>query len=425
MDLLSYNKTADIDNNKTEPKWKDKQDNIYENVCTITGIAIPALFEYYIKGEITIVKELKTKIMEKIMLFNYKLLGYNREDLIKDYTTDYKSIIKMDLIFDSKIQKIIECIKKLDTKCTSKLQTEIKIILLLNQFLEAFNYYDSGEMKIIAQLVEDKKNTNNQSNINVYKKCITTILKLSNLYNCIQSGYYHPLKQIKYYNWLNIKITKIIIKRLITHISKNAIFEYRLFANNVLNGIATKNELQNYGLCGMIDCYDVNNKILWEFKCVKEFNTDHFIQLALYAYLLYKYTITTKNRINDNLIQEGDTIYYLDNCNLKKGKIQKVLSGGQTYKLIEVKNIIFYNQIIYNESNNNFINCTTCVKYNEGIKFNLFNLFTGEIQTLVFNYENLKKIVGILIEHKVSSDSKSSDEEFMKKINLCKKDTWE
>jgi len=430
LNLLKYNQTATVDDNKTNIQWKDKQQDIYESVCTITGQAIPALFEYYTNGRISIIKELKTKIMDKIILFNYKLVKCNKNSNILEYCKKYKTIIAKNINFGDKIKKIVECVGLLDIKFVKTLKTEIKVILLFKNFIEAFNYYDDpNNIDIVRNIINDNNNDNNNND-----KMIINILKLTNLFNCVLTGYYHLLKQIKFYNWLNIDLVKIIIKRLINNVSNNTIFECTLVTNNTINDISPfKSELKNNGLRGMIDCYDIKNNILWEFKCVKNFSSDHFIQLALYAYLLYKHTAISNNK-NFNLDTNGhntininDTIYYLNNNSFKKGKILGICNLGiynetkipYGYELYGNK-MISFNQIIYNETNKTLINYIKLVKYDENTKFNLFNLFTGEIYSLEFNYENLKTIVGTLIEHKISSHNKISDDEFMERIQKYK-----
>jgi hypothetical protein len=406
IELIEYINLEKIEkNDNIEPIWKDKQGQIYENVCTINGIAIPALFEYETRKEITIINGLKRKIMEKIILLNHKLIKTNVQPILQTHITKYisqfKQIKSLNTTFGDMLKQIITCIKMINVELTKDVKVDIKIIYLFENFIEPLNYYDLY----------------NISNINNKEKFISCILKLSNLYNCIQTGYYHPLKQIKYYNWLDLLLVDTIITRIKKYISNNTSFEYRLIANNIIDNMPSyNNELKNYGLYGIIDCFDITHNTLWEFKCVKEFSTDHFIQVALYAYLLYKHTSTLSNNKICNNIYVNDTVYYLDNNSLKKGCILNVHNDGQSYDISSNK-IILYSQIIYNKTANILINEIDTLKYNKHTKFNLFNLFTGEISTLLFNYENLKKIVGILLEHKISCNNKLDDVEFMNKVN--------
>jgi hypothetical protein len=44
--------------------------------------------------------------------------------------------------------------------------------------------------------------------------------------------------------------------------------------------------MNSFELHGAADC--ISNGILWEFKCTSELKREHFIQLAMYAYLWQK-----------------------------------------------------------------------------------------------------------------------------------------
>ena len=48
--------------------------------------------------------------------------------------------------------------------------------------------------------------------------------------------------------------------------------------------MANKKELFNRELIGFVDCIDRNR--VYEFKCVNKLENEHFIQLAIYAYLI-------------------------------------------------------------------------------------------------------------------------------------------
>jgi hypothetical protein len=82
------------------------------------------------------------------------------------------------------------------------------------------------------------------------------------------------------------------VTRLEKHISKNSIFEKEYVHCNY-------DELIGMDLTGYIDCIDVitdGTINVWEFKCVSKIEDEHYIQLALYAYLYYKNKPSHKDR---------------------------------------------------------------------------------------------------------------------------------
>ena len=60
-------------------------------------------------------------------------------------------------------------------------------------------------------------------------------------------------------------------------LSRNCHFEKKFIMGN-------KKELFNRELIGFVDCIDRNR--VYEFKCVNKLENEHFIQLAIYAYLI-------------------------------------------------------------------------------------------------------------------------------------------
>lgn len=412
INILKYNKVSDISKDKINIKWNDKQNDTYENVCSITGVAIPALFEYYVNGNITIINKLETLIMNKIMLLNMELSRNIDNDQIFKYISVFNKLNNSKISFCEKFRKISGYLKMMSNNLTRPIKTELRIILMFDYFIDSYEYFSNNlNVKVINELL-------NSDNIKAeYKKCVSNILRVSNFYNCISSGYYHLLKQIKYYNWLTMDSVRKILKRLVENVSNKTIFEYRMITNNILS---KNDELGGYGLCGIMDCYDIGNNILWEFKCVNEISADHYIQLALYAYLLYNHSIMKKNVINND-IHVGDMVYYLGNNSMKKKKVSMIYNNGKSYKL-EGNVIVFHDQIVYNETSEELINYNHSLKNNKDTKYYLFNIFSGEIRELSFDYESIRRIVGILKDHKVSFNDKISDEQFMKNINNHKID---
>lgn len=113
----------------------------------------------------------------------------------------------------------------------------------------------------------------------------STILKFANYVCAYQSGYIHKINQITDYDWLSKDNLDKAMKRLEVHLTKNSVHEVDIKHEG-------SPELLNRKLNGFIDCVD---KDVWEFKCVRQLEDDHFIQLAVYMYL-YKIKYPNSNK---------------------------------------------------------------------------------------------------------------------------------
>ncbi len=107
------------------------------------------------------------------------------------------------------------------------------------------------------------------------------LLKLSNKWCAKKSGYNYKLMQVKNYDWLTQEELDSCITRLELYITEKSKFEVQLIYVNY-------EELMGMELNGFADCVDSiseHKTNLWEFKCVDKIDPEHYIQLALYAYL--------------------------------------------------------------------------------------------------------------------------------------------
>jgi hypothetical protein len=200
--------------------------------------------------------------------------------------------------------------------------------------------------------VEKKYNIND---IELQNITPSELLYISNCYNTCKSKYLNKIFQITNYNWLEKKILDECINRLIKlNISKNSLFELRLEREN-------EPELLNRRLIGYIDCVDEENNIVYEFKCVKQLNKEHYIQLALYMYM---YELNKINHIKE-----------------EKEEIIKKISLNEK-KLIEYKNVSNERNII------NFINnleqlSKTMKKKGENFKAAAYNRAINELNIYI------------------------------------------
>lgn len=115
--------------------------------------------------------------------------------------------------------------------------------------------------------------------IDMKKLTAEELLYISNLWNSFKTGYIYKLNQIKKYDWLKEEHLKEAITRLDGLVSPKLKTEIRYEKEE------TK-ELRNRKLIGHIDCIDDKN--IWEFKCVSQLENEHKIQLAIYMYMFLK-----------------------------------------------------------------------------------------------------------------------------------------
>jgi hypothetical protein len=79
--------------------------------------------------------------------------------------------------------------------------------------------------------------------------------------------------QIKDYDWLTDEHIEMCASRM-DELSDTIEFEVRVEA-----------VIHNTMICGDIDCVDRGRNCVYEFKCTKDLDTSHVLQLAAYAYL--------------------------------------------------------------------------------------------------------------------------------------------
>nr|QBK89328.1 MAG: UvrD/REP helicase [Mimivirus LCMiAC02] len=207
-----------------------KQNDLYESVSEITGIAIPSYYELIKKGNMTI---------------------YDMREYYLKPQSNNENIFRTNM-FGSK-------------------------------------YKDDSD----SDSDNNNNNNNNRSNIDIDKIDINNItpselLYLANNWNAYKNQYIFKLNQIKKYDWLSKENLNKCVKRLEKYISSNAIFEKQY----ILTEQELRNK-RLIGYVDCIDLIDINkskDKVvnLWEFKCVSELQTEHKLQLALYMYLHLK-----------------------------------------------------------------------------------------------------------------------------------------
>lgn len=102
---------------------------------------------------------------------------------------------------------------------------------------------------------------------------IKELLQISTMYVSKQSGYIHKTYQIKTYDWISKNQLNQCLKNIERlQITKNAQFETHI---EIL--------FDDKKIIGCIDCIHETN--LYEFKCVKDLEIKHYLQLAVYMYM--------------------------------------------------------------------------------------------------------------------------------------------
>jgi len=111
------------------------------------------------------------------------------------------------------------------------------------------------------------------------------LLELSNFHCSEKSKYIYKTLQITNYNWVNDEQLDACMKRMsgYIHDPTKAAFEVMV--------VAKKSVIFNTIMTGFVDCIEQNKdkpdyKTIWEFKCVSKLESEHFIQLAVYAFLM-------------------------------------------------------------------------------------------------------------------------------------------
>lgn len=211
---------------KLESNIGNNKVDIYESVSDITGVAIPAHFEY--------------KRLGKSSLFSKNLVERN---IYRIEHGNYES------------------------------KTKIAMITKLKKFSKTLKEFHKNHIE----------------SIDIHNLSVNDLLKISLYYSAQQNKTDYKLKQITSFDWLTKTILEEGTERLSNVVKgKNLLFEESIegvfFGNTII---------------GEMDCIDLDNKIIYEFKCTKDLTTSHMIQLAIYmcicmtinGYKDYKYRL--------------------------------------------------------------------------------------------------------------------------------------
>jgi len=155
-----------------------------------------------------------------------------------------------------------------------------------------FTDEESSEERIVVSKQPSIADINKKIMSSGYKSLtIADILYIATSWNAYTTGYEFKITQIKNYNWLSTETIAKTNKRLSRMLTGECVFEVEFEEN--INGALIK---------GSIDCIEsCDNNIIYEFKCVENIQSEHILQLAIYAWL---YTSNNK---------DDEPAYYLYN----------------------------------------------------------------------------------------------------------------
>lgn len=231
------------------------------------------------------------------------------------------------------------------------------------------------------------------------KLSIKELLYLANLWNSYQNKVIYKMRQITNYDWIGQDILDKCIKRLNKNIANASHFEQFFFAE--VTSFSNKSRKYVYGY---IDVIDGNN--IYELKCVKELKADHYLQLALYMFLLESEKKRIFNKINDmsepfningdyRRLEKDQMSYGLNESVYMIAMGEIILIKEETDEYLGVLYVDKIVRIIKKD-----MNVMHKITYLGDCKYYLMNILTSELMEVRATYTNLEYIAKKLIKNK-------------------------
>lgn len=360
-----------------------------------------------------IIKHLPTEVIQKsLSFFTIKKIKNKQKDEYNDNTKlsipsktkqkyGYETVseitgVAIPSLFEYKIKNKMSILDELRLKTYTNVTEQVD--LNISQFRDSNDTNDSEE-KYDLHKIDLSKITEQE------------LLYIANRWNSYTSGYVFKVNQINNYDWLSKENLDICIDRLKNiKISKNAIFEHKMSKEE-------KPELLNRRINGFIDCIDGNK--IYEFKCVSQVEAEHFLQLAIYMYLIEVDKIIDVNVLSNDAIlkskqnlKEGDQISYRDEYNiLREGYIIQTLYKNGKVKLLKSETITrdkIVKNITWLEKNP--------VQLITEYKYYLYNILSNDLYEIKSDKQMLINMMEYLIYCKYVNVKKLTDDEFIEKI---------
>ena len=284
--------------------------------------------------------------------------------------------------------------------------------------------YNNNNHKIVdsPDFIDSDNESNEKQSYNLEKIDLSNLktdelLFIANYYCSKKSGFLYKICQITDYNWLsqeNLDLAYLRLNKL--GISNKAKYEQYFEA-------VKYSELLDKRLYGYIDCIDCTELTdnIYEFKCVKKLENEHYLQLAIYMYL---YEITKKKEIESNnaitIIEDNkinvpgltaDMLAYIE-LNKKKIKIEK-----DPKKKTELENINNKMMIrVSKELNTNKTKITSnIISENKERNYYLYNILTNEMDKILCDFDKLKEMIEYLFQSKYLNQNQVPDNIFIEK----------
>jgi hypothetical protein len=234
------------------------------------------------------------------------------------------------------------------------------------------------------------------------------------------------MNQIITYDWMDDELFDEAVDRLELVINKNAKFEVEIYNPEPKMGKV---------IVGRVDCLDTDT--IWEFKCTRDLDSEHFIQLAIYALLnenmkiAYIGTLKRKYKeYTENINKTSDT-EYIPATKLEIGNILLINNGRYKIYSIDYETIKVMDD---NKEKKKFkIESRLYQRLTEKVdrkeierlrdqiselekkvyRYKLMNILSNEIYEIKFEKEKLEEMINYLLFHKYKNIKKLTDDEFM------------
>lgn len=248
-----------------------------------------------IQKQETVMKQLDVGVRDLISHIKDELVEemLGKSSIIRDLQFETKNIINIPNKFHNIATDTYEDVSNVNGVCIIMFfEAYHKILLNVPYKNDQLEYLKTNnfENKITSNVVVKLQRTNEISKLNetLHKKynlhtinphnlIVDEFLYISNCYCADLDNFIFKVLQIDNYDWISTSNMDECLNRLLKlNLSSNSIFEYKI-----------KDKISKYNriITGTIDCYDKENNIIYEFKCVQTLTNEHFLQLLIYMYL--------------------------------------------------------------------------------------------------------------------------------------------
>lgn len=264
---------------------------------------------------------------------------------------------------------------------------------------------------------------------------IDQLLYISNRWCSYKDGYLFKIKQIQRYDWITIDNIISSMKR-IQSLGIDCTTEFEKGVKINFN-----RSKQKIDISGFIDA--ICKDCVFEFKTVSNLQKEHYLQLAIYAYLNEVSIISSSHVENHPPPQQlpsnkgnfktkryalSDKILY--NLNSRGVVIFVYKNGGYKVKNFDTGQIdkITENNVIKkieSQTTNNKCQQTKPLRlipvdHTPKYRYFLYNILTDELHTIKFDLHSLDKMIEYIVYHKYGMKTEITDETFLQQMSKYK-----